>query len=94
MRKFVEFAISGGGRVVLDTSMIVGVRMPDHKLKRGTTENPVHIMTRNGLEYPVVAIEPAMILGRMNMIEVKADELREANRDIPIVVDWLERDDD
>ncbi len=90
MRTFVELVQVGGRRVIVDTAAIVTVDYPHTKTTMSSTESPISLMVRGAGVVRVVAIEPAMLLGKMAMAIAKADELRGEENAPPLVVSGIE----
>ena len=81
--------------MIVETSAIVGVMMAPNtqKLSLATPESPATIILRNADPIDVIGIEPAMIFARMTMVAAKVEELKESGKDMPIAIEWLDRDD-
>ena len=94
MRTFVELAVKGGKRVVVDTSAIIGMEMPVTKMTMATTESPIRLIVRDADPIEVVAVEPAMLLGRIAQVIDKADQLKGRDDVPPLLVAWMEDDGD
>jgi hypothetical protein len=95
MRTFIELCVSGGGRIIVDTSLIAGIVTSPNKVKNdmATQGSPATLLLRNAAPVQVVNIEPVMILANMCVVAAKADRLKE-QEDLPaVVVQWLDEDD-
>lgn len=92
MRTFVELFAKGNRRIIIDTSAILGTITAPNRTKDdvGTAEFPVTLILRNAHPIELVGIEPTMVFAAMTKIAEKVDILKEAGKDRPIAIQWLE----
>lgn len=97
MRTFIELLATDGGRIIVESAAILGIRTAPGKTKaeQGTKDAPVTIILRNAAPVEVMCIEPVMVLGLMCEVAEKADEVKErAGDNAPAVaIRWLDHGD-
>ena len=97
MRTFIELLARDGGRLLIETASIVGLKTAPHKSKadNGTQDSPVTIILRNAAPVEVTMISAAMILGKVIAVIKKAEEVeaRDGREALPLAVVWLDHGD-
>jgi hypothetical protein len=93
VRTFIELLAKDGGRLIIDTGAILGVRTAPNKTKtdQGTAGAPVTLILRNAAPVEVICIEPVMVFAQICIVAGKAADLEGGEQ--PLAIQWLDHAD-
>ena len=98
MRAFIELCVKGNRRIIIEPSSIIGVMTSANGKKdtAGTTESPVLLLLRDRDPIEIIGLTATLIFAQMCVVAEKVEQLKGADSQNipPIVIQWLDRDDD